>query len=74
MHGASLGDSVSKELTCNAGDPGSIPGSGRCPGDGIAIHSSLLALGTPWTQESGGLQSTGSRESDYLAAKLPPPF
>ena len=28
------GGSVSKESTCNAGDPGSIPGSGRSPGEG----------------------------------------
>ena len=27
--------SVSKESTCNAGDPGSISGSGRSPGEGI---------------------------------------
>ena len=27
--------SVGKEFTCNAGDPGSIPGSGRSPGEGI---------------------------------------
>ena len=27
--------SVAKESTCNAGDPGSIPGSGRSPGEGI---------------------------------------
>ena len=24
-----------KEYTCNAGDPSSIPGSGRSPGEGI---------------------------------------
>ena len=30
----------------------------------MAIHSSLLALEIPWTQESGGLQSMGSQESD----------
>ena len=29
------GGSVGKESTCNAGDPGSIPGSGRSPGEGI---------------------------------------
>ena len=29
------GSSVGKESACNAGDPGSIPGSGRCPGEGI---------------------------------------
>ena len=28
------GSSPSKESTCNAGDPGSIPGLGRYPGDG----------------------------------------
>ena len=27
--------SVGKQSACNAGDPGSIPGSGRFPGDGI---------------------------------------
>ena len=27
--------SVSKECACNAGDPGSIPGSGRSAGEGI---------------------------------------
>ena len=29
------GNSVGKESTCNAGDPGSIPGSGRSAGEGI---------------------------------------
>ena len=28
------GSSAGKESTCNAGDPGSIPGSGRSPGEG----------------------------------------
>ena len=27
--------SVGKESACNAGDPGSIPGVGRSPGEGI---------------------------------------
>ena len=31
------------ESACNAGDPGSIPGSGRSPGEGNATHSSILA-------------------------------
>ena len=93
--------SVGKESTCNAGDPGSIPGSGRSPGEGtgsplqyswaslvaqlvknlpamwetwvqslswedplekeMAIHSSILAWKIPWTEEPGGLQSTGSQ-------------
>ena len=29
------GNSIGKESTCNAGDPGSIPGSGRSAGKGI---------------------------------------
>jgi len=33
-----------KESTCNAGDPGLIPGSGRCPGEGngYALQYSCL--------------------------------
>ena len=30
----------------------------------MAIHSSILAWRIPWTEEPGGLQSTGSQESD----------
>ena len=29
------GSLTGKETACNAGDPSSIPGSGRCPGEGI---------------------------------------
>ena len=38
-----------------------ISGSGRSPGGGMAAHSSTLAWRIPWTEESGGLQSTGSQ-------------
>ena len=31
------GGSAGKESACNAGDPGSIPGSGRSPGEGNGI-------------------------------------
>ena len=48
---------------CNAGDPGTIPGSGRSPGKERATHSSILALKIPWTERPGKLQSVGSRES-----------
>ena len=30
-----MGSLVGKESSCNAGGPGSIPGSGRSPGEGI---------------------------------------
>ena len=29
--------------------------------EGMAIHSSILAWRTPWTEEPGGLQSMGSQ-------------
>ena len=31
---------------------------------GMATHSSVLAWRIPWTEEPGGLQSTGLQESD----------
>ena len=48
-----------KEPACSAKDTGLIPGSGRAPGEGNAIHSSILARKFPWTEESGRLQSMG---------------
>ena len=38
-------------------DLGCIPGLGRCLEEGMATHSSVLALRIPWTEEPGGLQS-----------------
>ena len=31
---------------------------------GMATHSGILAWRIPWTEETGGLQSMGSQESD----------
>ena len=36
--------SVGKESTCNAGDPGSIPGSGGSAGEGIGYPLQYLGL------------------------------
>ena len=58
------GGSVSKESTCSAGDPGSIPGLGRSPGEGNSNLLHFLAWEIPLTEETGGLQSIRSRESD----------
>ena len=41
------GGSDDKESACNAGDPGSIPASGRSPGEEVATHSSILAWRIP---------------------------
>ena len=38
----------------------SFPGFGSCPGGGHGNHSSILAWTIPWTEEPGGLRSTGS--------------
>ena len=32
--------------------------------EGMATHSSILAWRIPWTEEPGGLQSTGCKELD----------
>ena len=34
----------------------------------MVTHSSILAWGIPWTEEPGGLQSTGLKESDMTEA------
>ena len=50
--------SVGKESTCNAGDSGSIPGSGRSPGEGkgYPLQCSCIenSMDSPW----------GCKESD----------
>ena len=43
-----LNSSDSKVSTCNAEDPGLIPGSGRSPGEGNGNpHCSILTWGIP---------------------------
>ena len=42
-----LDSSVDKESTCNAGDPGSIPGSGRSTGEGRGRLPTPVFLGFP---------------------------
>ena len=32
----------------------------------MATHASILAWGIPWTEEPGGLQSMGRKESDAI--------
>ena len=54
--------SVGKESSCNAGDPGSIPGLGRSPGEGIGYPlqyswASLVAQLVKNTFNAGDLAS-----------------
>ena len=55
-----------KNPPAGAGDLGLIPGLGRSPGEGMATHSSILAWEIPRTEESGGLQSTGSQRVGHI--------
>ena len=57
------GDSVVKNPPVNAGDVGSIPGSGRSPGEMNDNPLQYSCLGNPITEEPGGLQSMGSQKS-----------
>ena len=79
--------SVDKESTCNAGDPGSIPGSGRSPGEGIGYPlqsswASLVAqlvknppaMRETWVQSLGWedpLEKGKATHSSILAGRIP---
>ena len=49
----------------NAGELGSILGSGRSPEEEMATHSSIVAWEIPWTEEPGGLQSDGGKSAGH---------
>ena len=51
------------EMQASQETRGSIPGSGRSSGEGMAMHSSVLAWRIPWTEETEGLQSMGSQKA-----------
>ena len=55
------GGSDSKETAWNVGDPSSILGREDPLEKELATHSSILAGRTPWTKESGRLQSIESQ-------------
>ena len=55
--------SDSKESACNAGDPSSIPGLGRSPGEGHGYLLQYSGLENSMGEETGGLQSMGISKS-----------
>ena len=64
------GGSDGKESTCNAGDPGSIPGSGRSPGEGNGNPLQYSCLGSPmdigaWQATGHGVTESQTQLSDY---------
>ena len=67
--------SVGKESTCNAGDPVSIPGWGRCPGEGNGNPLQYSCLENP--MDIGAWQATVHgvmRVRHDFGAKPPPPL
>ena len=79
--------SVGKESACSAGDPGSIPGSGRSPGEGIGyplqyswaslearLVKNLPAVQETWVQSLGWedpLEKGKATHSSILAWRIP---
>ena len=60
---ASVG-SDGKESNCNVRDLGSIPGLGRTPRGGHGNLLQYFAWNIPWTEEPGGYNPWGRKESD----------
>ena len=79
--------SVGKESACNAGDPGSIPGSGRSTGEGIGyprqyswaslmaqLVKNLPAMWETWVQSLGQedpLEKAKAMHSSVLVWRIP---
>ena len=57
--------SVGKESTRNAGDPGSIPGLGRSPGEGKGYPLQYSGLENSMDSIVHGVAKSQSRLSDY---------
>ena len=57
--------SVGKEYTCNAGDPGLIPGSGRSPGEGKGYPLQYSGLENSMDCIVHGIAKTQTQLSDF---------
>ena len=53
-----------KRLNCQCRRHGSVPGQEDPLEKGMTAHSSILAWEIPWTEEPGGLQPWGHKETD----------
>ena len=56
-----LGGSDGTESACNAVDTGSMPESGRSPGEGNGYPLQYFCLENSWTEKPGGQVSMGSQ-------------
>ena len=59
LHSIFPGGSDGKESTYNVGDLGSIPGSGRSPGEGNGNPLQYSCLENPMDEDPGRLESMG---------------
>ena len=59
--------SIGKESACNAGDPGSIPGLGRSPGEGLGypLQYSWASLVTQLVKNLPAMQETWVRSLSW---------
>ena len=57
--------SAGKESTCNAGDPGLIPGSGRSPGEGIGYPLQYSGLENSMDCMVRGAAKSWTRLNDF---------
>ena len=70
------GGSVGKESACNAGDPGSIPGLGRSPGDGngkptpVFCPEEFHGLYSPWVCKQSDMTERLSHSTSLLGSNL----
>ena len=64
--GTSLVAQTVKNLPANAGEPGSIPGSGRSPGEGNGYPLQYSCLENSMEEEPSGLQSLESQRLDTM--------
>ena len=62
-----------KNPSANAGPMGSIPGSGRSPGEGNGNPLQYSCLENPMDRGACGLQFMELQKRHNLATKLPPP-
>ena len=65
MTGASPGSSAGKESACSAGDPGSIPGLGRSPGEGKGYPLQYSGLENSMDCIVPGVEKNQTRLSDF---------
>ena len=70
--GHCLGGSDGKESACNAGDPGSIPGLGKSPGEGNGTPPQYSCLENPmdrgaWWAAVHGVTKTRTWLSDFVS-------